>query len=298
MLAARGLISGADADTIVAGLDRVCQEFVLGRPRAGSGTRRHPHEHRGPADRAHRCAGRRLHTARSRNDQVATDLRLYARRSALELVSAIDGSRRRSRRAREHATTLMPGYTHSNARRLCRWAPACSPTWRCWSAIRAAGRCERRDADPARSGALAGTGIRSTAQPSPPAGFRGGATHNSLDAVSDRDFAAESLRVRAGTRRTFRASANSSCGPRQSSVSSPRRRLQFGQLADAAETQSRHRGTDTRKTGARDRRPRRAADDQQGAGAGVQQGPSGIAGGRRCTTRSTPRSWRWACYPG
>ena len=64
-----------------------------------------------PADRARSAtpaAG--LHTARSRNDQVATDLRLYARRSALELVAAIDRSRLAlCRRAREHAATLMPG---------------------------------------------------------------------------------------------------------------------------------------------------------------------------------------------
>src|SRR5213079_3698495 len=58
-------------------------------------------------------AGRRLHTARSRNDQVATDMRLYARRSALELVAQIDRARvALVRRAREHAATLMPGYTH------------------------------------------------------------------------------------------------------------------------------------------------------------------------------------------
>src|SRR6185436_10886905 len=51
---------------------------------------------------------RRLHTARSRNDQVATDLRLYARRSAVDLVAGIDRTRLAIlRRAREHADTLL-----------------------------------------------------------------------------------------------------------------------------------------------------------------------------------------------
>src|SRR4029453_11666538 len=113
MLAARGLISAADADAIVKGLAQVEQEFVS-----------HTREldpalediHMNVENRLIELIGepaRRLHTARSRNDQVATDMRLYARRSALELVAQIDRSRLALlRRAREHATTLMPGYTH------------------------------------------------------------------------------------------------------------------------------------------------------------------------------------------
>src|SRR5262245_48921899 len=103
MLAARGLISAADADAIVAGLDRVCQEFIS-----------HERELDPALEDVHMNVearlieligepGRRLHTARSRNDQVATDMRLYARRSAVELVREIDRSRvALFRRAREH----------------------------------------------------------------------------------------------------------------------------------------------------------------------------------------------------
>src|SRR6185436_705159 len=113
MQAACGLISQADADTIVSGLDRVRDEFLS-----------HAREMDPALEDVHMNVetrlielvgepGRRLHTARSRNDQVATDMRLYARRSALELVRQIDLSRLALyRRAREHATTLMPGYTH------------------------------------------------------------------------------------------------------------------------------------------------------------------------------------------
>src|SRR5690349_17932536 len=99
MLAGRGLIAPADAEAIVAGLDPALEDIhmnVEARLIELIGE-----------------AGRRLHTARSRNDQVATDMRLYARRSALQLVSQIDRSRLALlRRAREHATTLLPGYTH------------------------------------------------------------------------------------------------------------------------------------------------------------------------------------------
>src|SRR5690606_6513324 len=58
-------------------------------------------------------AGRRLHTGRSRNDQVATDLRLYARAAAARLVAAIDGLRGAlCDQAEAHLDVFMPGYTH------------------------------------------------------------------------------------------------------------------------------------------------------------------------------------------
>ena len=195
MQAACGLISQADADTIVTGLDRVRDEFLS-----------HAREMDPALEDVHMNvetrlielvgdAGRRLHTARSRNDQVATDLRLYARRSALELVQLIDRSRLAlCRRAREHAATLMPGYTHLQraqvvtlGHHLLAYAEMLG---------RDRGRlvdAERRAAQsPLGSGALAGTGLPiDRAATAADLGFGGGPTHNSLDAVSDRDFAAE-----------------------------------------------------------------------------------------------------------
>ena len=139
--------------------------------------------------------GGKLHTGRSRNEQVATDMRLYARRSALELVAQIDRSRLALvRRAREHAATLMPGYTHLQraqvvtlGHHLLAYAEMLS---------RDRGRlvdAERRAAEsPLGLGALAGTGLPiDRAATAAALGFSGGPTHNSLDAVSDRDFAAE-----------------------------------------------------------------------------------------------------------
>jgi argininosuccinate lyase len=136
MLAARGLISRRDADAIVAGLDRCATSSVATRASMDPALE---DVHMNVETRLIELigdAGRRLHTARSRNDQVATDMRLYARRSALELVAAIDRSRLAlCRRAREHAATLMPGYTHLQRAQVVTLGTTCWRTQRCWRAI-------------------------------------------------------------------------------------------------------------------------------------------------------------------
>src|SRR4051794_26068106 len=195
MLAAAGLISEEDASAITAGLEKVAAEIESGARQLDPALE---DIHMNVESRLTELIGepgRRLHTARSRNDQVATDLRLYARRSALELVAAIDRSRLALvRRAREHAATLMPGYTHLQraqvvtlGHHLLAYAEMLG---------RDRGRlidAERRAAEsPLGSGALAGSGLPiDRAATAAALGFAGGPTHNSLDAVSDRDFAAE-----------------------------------------------------------------------------------------------------------
>jgi argininosuccinate lyase len=194
MLAAAGLIGAGDADAIVAGLERVAVEFETGARALDPALE---DIHMNVESRLIELIGepgRRLHTARSRNDQVATDLKLYARRAALELVSAIDRARLAlCRRAREHASTLMPGYTHLQRAQVITLGHHLLAHAEMLARDR--GRlcdAERRAAEsPLGSGALAGTGLpidrAATAQA---LGFAG-PTHNSLDAVSDRDFAAE-----------------------------------------------------------------------------------------------------------
>src|SRR3712207_6408831 len=113
MLCAQGIISREDADAIEEGLDRIADEYATGGVSEDSALEDiHMHvEHRlaeliGPA------AGR-LHTARSRNDQVATDLRLWVRDAidaADETIEALQ--RALVMRAEEHAGTIMPGFTH------------------------------------------------------------------------------------------------------------------------------------------------------------------------------------------
>jgi argininosuccinate lyase len=139
-------------------------------------------------------AGRRLHTARSRNDQVATDLRLYARASADRVIAAIDELRRALvARAREHVDTLAPGYTHLQRAQPVRLAHH----FLAYEAmlVRDRGRIadarDRGDESPLGSGALAGTTLPiDRAKTASALGFAR-ITNNSLDAVGDRDFAIE-----------------------------------------------------------------------------------------------------------
>ena len=87
MLAAVGLISSEDAEGIVAGLDQAAEEFERGgRPLSAALEDVHMNVE-GRLTELIGEPGRRLHTARSRNDQVATDLKLYARAACAELVT-------------------------------------------------------------------------------------------------------------------------------------------------------------------------------------------------------------------
>jgi len=194
MLAAVGLITADDAEAIVGGLDRVAAELERGeRPMDPALEDVHMNVEARLIELIGEPA-RRLHTARSRNDQVATDLRLYARRSAVDLVAAIDRARvALCRRAREHAATLLPGYTHLQraqvvtlGHHLLAYAEMLG---RDRGRLVDAGR--RAGESPLGSGALAATGLPiDRAATAAALGFER-PTRNSLDAVSDRDFAAE-----------------------------------------------------------------------------------------------------------
>lgn len=113
MLAARAIISNADARAIVDGLRRVEHKLASGELTYDTALEDiHMNVEARLIDELG-DVGRRLHTGRSRNDQVATDLRLYAREACAQLVHAIDELRRALLvQARAHVETLMPGYTH------------------------------------------------------------------------------------------------------------------------------------------------------------------------------------------
>jgi argininosuccinate lyase len=196
MLASVGLISAADAEVIAKGLDQVAGEFERGEREMDAAKE---DVHMNVESRLIELVGepaRRLHTARSRNDQVATDLRLFARRAAIDLVAGIDLTRLAlARRAREHADTLLPGYTHLQraqvvtlGHHLLAYAEMLRrDRGRLVDAVKRAGQ------SPLGSGALAATGLPiDRAHTAKALGFDE-PTHNSLDAVSDRDFAAEFL---------------------------------------------------------------------------------------------------------
>ena len=139
-------------------------------------------------------AGKKLHTGRSRNDQIALDERLHLRRvipqlqnKILSLVDALAST------AAKNLDTLMPGYTHMQhaqpvvlGQHLCAWAWSLE---RDWSRLEDA--LKRISLSPLGSGALAGSGLpldrKMTASL---LGFKG-PTQNSIDSVSDRDYCIE-----------------------------------------------------------------------------------------------------------
>ncbi|CAN5697979.1 argininosuccinate lyase [soil metagenome] len=194
MLAAKGLITPADATAITLGLRRVEAKLVSGElPWEAALEDVHMNVEARLIDDIG-DAGRRLHTGRSRNDQVATDLRLYARAAAHEIIEAIDDLRRAFLvQARAHVDTLMPGYTHFQRAQPVRLAHHLLA----YDAMleRDRGRiidsAKRADLSPLGSGALAGTTLPIDREHVARALGFSGVTRNSLDAVGDRDFAIE-----------------------------------------------------------------------------------------------------------
>jgi argininosuccinate lyase len=194
MLGRVGVLSAADVDAIVSGLDAIAAEIEAGT-----------FEWRTALEDVHMNiearlterigeAGKRLHTGRSRNDQVATDIRLYLRDAIDGITALIDRlSTALLDLAETEADTLMPGFTHlqiaqpvSFGHHLLAWREQLQ---------RDRGRlidCRRRlNRLPLGAAALAGTVYPidrdSVARE---LGFDG-VTENSLDTVSDRDFAIE-----------------------------------------------------------------------------------------------------------
>ncbi|MEO8217900.1 MAG: argininosuccinate lyase [Acidobacteriota bacterium] len=138
----------------------------------------------------------KLHTGRSRNDQVATDFRLYLRRSCDEaLLLALDVASTLASRAGDEAATAMPGYTHlrqAEAITFGHWCLAYSEMIeRDLSRFKEAR--DRADECPLGSGALAGTPLPIDRRKLALSLGFARATRNSLDAVSDRDAAADYL---------------------------------------------------------------------------------------------------------
>ena len=113
MLGRQGIISGEDAAAIDAGLAVIAEEFARDGVTADPALEDiHMHVEQALAGRVGAAAGR-LHTARSRNDQVATDLRLFVRGATDEVLGLIDGLEDAILdRAEEQAATIMPGFTH------------------------------------------------------------------------------------------------------------------------------------------------------------------------------------------
>ena len=202
MLARQGILSSEDAAAIDAGLQAVGQEIAAGKLVEDPALEDiHMHvEHRlsqliGPV------AGR-LHTARSRNDQVATDFKLWVRGSIDEALGGIDALEDALLgRAEEHAATVMPGFTHLQSgqpvtlgHHLLAYREMLVR-----DRSRFADARRRMNESPLGSAALAGTGFPLDRDSTATALGFDRATANSLDAVSDRDFAVDYLHAAALT---------------------------------------------------------------------------------------------------
>jgi argininosuccinate lyase len=196
MLGKCGIIPEADSESIVSGLQDIAEEigdgkveFDIAAEDIHMNIERLLHEKIGPV------AGR-LHTARSRNDQVALDVRMYVKAQ----IAAVDNEIAALQRtlvgiAEKHAQTVMPGYTHmQHAQAVTLGHHLLAYFWMLQrDRERFADSLKRTDVMPLGSGAIAGTSFpidrRYVADL---LGFSH-ITENSMDAVSDRDFAVEFL---------------------------------------------------------------------------------------------------------
>ncbi|MBQ4534465.1 MAG: argininosuccinate lyase [Ruminococcus sp.] len=138
--------------------------------------------------------GKRLHTSRSRNDQVAVDLRLYLRDEIREIIGLVkDLAETLIELAKKHTETIMPGYTHLQRAQPITLAHHLMAY--VWMLIRDIGRlcntAERMNECPLGCGALAGTTYKTNRQQTADLLGFDGVMENSLDGVSDRDYCVE-----------------------------------------------------------------------------------------------------------
>ena len=196
MLAKQGIIAADDAQKIARGLDTILSEIEAGKfsfQRALEDI--HMNVESRLTDLIGPAAGR-LHTARSRNDQVATDFRLWVRDTIDALDTALTAYQRAlAEKALEHAGTVMPGLTHLQT------AQPVTFGHHLLAYVEMTARDRDRFADarkrlnecPLGSGALAGTSFNLDRDMTAQALSFDRPTANSLDAVADRDFVMETL---------------------------------------------------------------------------------------------------------
>ncbi|WP_336958193.1 argininosuccinate lyase [Sphingobium aquiterrae] len=196
MLAKQGIVSAADAQAITDGLAQVAAEYEAnGVPEDLDLEDIHMATESRLAALIGPVAGR-LHTARSRNDQVATDFRLWVR-DAIDMVEAGLAGLQRAlvARAQEHADAVMPGFTHLQS------AQPVTLGHHLMAYYEMVRRDRSRFADarvrmnecPLGAAALAGTGFPLDRHATAAALGFDRPTDNSLDSVSDRDFALDYL---------------------------------------------------------------------------------------------------------
>lgn len=196
MLAKTGIISKEEGEQLVAGLEEIRQEYRLGEFNPGIDAEdiHFAVEHR--LTQLVGDAGKKLHTARSRNDQVGTDTRLYLRDQITQIRSQLrEFQGVLFNLAADNVETLIPGYTHlqraqpvSLAHHLLAYFQMLQRDWERLGEI-----YKRVNISPLGSGALAGTTFPIDRHYTAELLNFDGVYANSMDGVSDRDFAIEFL---------------------------------------------------------------------------------------------------------
>ncbi len=196
MLGKQGIISLGDMEGIVHGLQEILQQIESGRFDFSVALEDIHMNIESRLSEKIGEAGKRLHTGRSRNDQVALDIRLYLRDEIVEISAYLDLLiDALIEQAEQNLEVIMPGYTHLQtaqpilfSHHLMAYVEMCR---------RDRGRMEdclrRMDVSPLGAGALAGTTFPIDREHVAEQLKFSGVTRNSLDSVSDRDFALEFL---------------------------------------------------------------------------------------------------------
>jgi argininosuccinate lyase len=196
MLGAQGIVSRDDAAAISAGLAQVADDYQAnGVPVDLALEDIHMATEARLADAIGPVAGR-LHTARSRNDQVATDFKLWVRDATDQVLAALRAlDTALLARAEEHAGSVMPGFTHLQSAQPVTLGHHLMAYHEMIArdASRFADNRARANLCPLGSAALAGTGFPVDRHATAEALGFDAPTRNSLDAVSDRDFALDYL---------------------------------------------------------------------------------------------------------
>lgn len=196
MLAATGILKPEESEKIIDGLDGILKDIQSGKLEIDPSAEDIHMFVEGELTKRIGDCGKRLHTARSRNDQVALDVRLYLKDEAAELSVLIKDLIAAIRdKGLEHKTAIMPGYTHLQRAQpitfvhhlLCWCMMLCRDLGRLQDTVK------RMNFSPLGSCALAGTTFATDREMvAEELGFDG-ITLNSMDGVSDRDFCLEML---------------------------------------------------------------------------------------------------------
>ena len=196
MLAKQGILSQEDRDAIITGLEGIRDDIEEGRLQIGPGAEDiHSFIEETLTERIGE-AGKRLHTGRSRNDQVALDMKLYTRDQIREMDHLLyQLLEELLKRMEENLDTFMPGFTHLQKAQPITLAHHLGAYFEMFSRDRSRLQdiYERKNYCPLGSGALAGTTYPMDREYTAKLLDFYGPTLNSMDSVSDRDYLIELL---------------------------------------------------------------------------------------------------------